>query len=791
VVSPLSPCDEAAAPGPDGLGAGERGDEWTKGILRVALDVPLRRLFDYLPPRGGPGPIVPGVRIRVPFGRQRLVGLVMEIAPSTELSPERVRPALEVLDAAPVMDEAALSLLRWAADYYHQPIGQAVAVALPKGLRLGAPAVPVEPRWSATPDGLEAFERGEPARGPQQRRVLALLAERDSGRAAAGCGTVAATCTRPGLSAAELAVALPPGWREAARALARRGWAVCRTEVVEGSGGSRGSESAEGPAGGAARARQPGPPLTPDQAQAVERISASLGRFSAFVLHGVTGSGKTEVYMRVIEEALRGGRRALVLVPEIGLTPQLVARFRDRFEARLAVMHSGLTDGERLAAWRQAFGAQAHIVLGTRSAAFAPVPSLGLVIVDEEHDASFKQHEGGFLYSARDLAVVRAQRAGVPIVLGSATPALETLHNVASRRYERLVLPNRAIQSVPPRVSLIDLRAHPVNAGLSTPAVQAIERHLADAGQVLVFLNRRGYAPTLLCTTCGWIAPCRDCDARLTVHRAANRLRCHHCGADAPLPERCPQCGFLVKSVGQGTERIEETLAQVFPGTPLARLDRDVVRQRGDMESVVARIASGDARILVGTQMVTKGHDFPNMTLVVVLNADQGLFSTDFRAPERLAQTLIQVAGRAGRASRPGEVLIQTEFPDHPLLKNLLAEGYEGFARTALAEREQAAWPPFSRLAAVRDSATSAEAALMFLQDARRIAGKPAGVKLLGPVPAAMAKRAGRYHAQLLVESAERGPLHQFLDAWVPAIEQLPSARRVRWALDVDPIELF
>jgi primosomal protein N' (replication factor Y) len=756
------------------------GDPSTRTVLRVALDVPLRRLFDYLPPEreaNGGRAILPGVRLRVPFGRQRLVGLVMEAAASSELPDERLKPALEVLDSVPILDEAALGLLRWAADYYHQPVGQAVAVALPKGLRLGAAAVSTEPRWAATAAGLEAFGRGEPARAPRQRRLLELLAgsAEDAPRAAAGPRV-------RGLGADALTASLP-GWRDAARALVHRGWAICRVEPAQPERAGTGPETA--------RARSPGLPLTPHQSEAVDRICASLDGFAAWVLHGITGSGKTEVYLRAIEQTLLRGRRALVLVPEIGLTPQLVARFRDRFDARLAVLHSGLTDGERLDGWREAFSGRAHIILGTRSAAFAPVPALGLVIVDEEHDASFKQHEGGFLYSARDLAVVRAQRASVPIVLGSATPALETLHNVALERYGRLSLPHRAIQSIPPRVSLVDLRAHPVNAGLSTPAIQAIERHLGDDGQVLVFLNRRGYAPTLLCTACGWIAPCRDCDARLTVHRAARRLRCHHCGADAALPERCPQCGFLVKPVGQGTERIEETLAQRFPGVPMARLDRDVVRRRGDMESVMSRIASGAARILVGTQMVTKGHDFPNMTLVVVLNADQGLFSTDFRAPERLAQTLIQVAGRAGRAAKPGEVLIQTEYPDHPLLRNLLAEGYEGFARTALAERKQAAWPPFSRLAAVRDSAASAEAALAFLDDARRIAGKPAGVKLLGPVPAAMAKRAGRFHAQLLVESPERSALHHFLGAWVPAVEQLPSARRVHWALDVDPIELF
>jgi primosomal protein N' (replication factor Y) len=392
------------------------------------------------------------------------------------------------------------------------------------------------------------------------------------------------------------------------------------------------------------------------------------------------------------------------------------------------------------------------------------------------------------------------------VVLGSATPALETLQNVAGGRYTRLLLTRRAAEAVPPRLSLIDLRSSAVRDGISTPAVQAIERHLEAGGQVLVFLNRRGYAPTLLCTACGWIAPCRDCDARLTVHLSAARLRCHHCGADTALPERCPQCGFAVKAVGQGTERIEETLAALFPGIPSIRLDRDVVRRRGDMEEAMRRMASGEARILVGTQMVTKGHDFPNVTLVVVLNADQGFFSTDFRAPERLAQTIVQVAGRAGRGEKAGEVLIQTEFPDHPLLRSLLAEGYEGFARAALAERSQASWPPFSRLAAVRDSAKTAEAALAFLTEARKAAedlraqrgGSAAGsraagrgIRLLGPAPAGMAKRAGRHHAQLLVESTDRAALHRFLDAWLPALESLPSVRRVRWALDVDPIEIF
>lgn len=746
-------------------------------VFRVALDTPLKRLFDYLPPASGPGgpvgqlfgaPIEPGMRVRVPFGRQKLVGIVMERADSSDLPEERLKAILEVLDPRPVLDASALALLRWAAEYYHHPIGEVLSTALPKALRLGAPLEAREERWSATAEGREAWASGEPRRAPRQREMLGYLVA-----AAAGGGSMAAAASAQALDDAL------PNWRDTAKALLKRGW-IASTEVVVG-GGEAGFA-----------VKTPGPELRDEQKSAVDAVGGALGHFGAFVLHGVTGSGKTEVYLRLVERVLQQGGRALVLVPEIGLTPQLVGRFRDRFDTPMAVLHSALTDSERLMAWRQAFSGHARVVLGTRSAVFAPVPDLGIIIVDEEHDASFKQHEGGFRYSARDLAVVRAQRADVPVLLGSATPALESLQNVAGGRYVRLSLPYRAARAEPPRMALVDLRANAGHAGVSTPTIQAIERHLSDDGQVLVFLNRRGYAPTLLCTACGWIAPCQECDARLTVHLSAGRLRCHHCGFDKELPSRCPQCGFAVKPVGQGTERIEEALAGLFPGVTLARLDRDVVRKRGDMEEVMRRMASGEARILVGTQMVTKGHDFPNVTLVVVLNADQGLFSTDFRAPERLAQTIVQVAGRAGRGTRPGEVLIQTEFPGHPLLLSLLSEGYDGFAKTALAEREQSSWPPFSRLAAVRDSAKTAENALAFLTEARKLAGAPPrGLRLLGPVPAAMSKRAGRYHAQLLIEGTDRSSLHHFLDSWLPAVEQLQSARRVRWALDVDPIELF
>ena len=755
-------------------------------VFRVALDTPLKRLFDYLEPPSGlfAVPVSAGMRVRVPFGRQRLVGIVMEAATSTDVPSEKLKPISEVLDAQPVLDASALALLQWAADYYHHPIGEVLSSALPKAMRMGATAEAREERWSVTAEGMAGHAVGEPRRAPKQRELLGYLVAAEDAAARVGQG-VAGEAAHGGRQSAIVGASATtldgafPKWRETARALAERGW-VTSAEVSLTGGESRFA------------VRMQGPELRDEQRVAVDAVGEALGRFGAFVLYGVTGSGKTEVYLRLVERVLQQGRRALVLVPEIGLTPQLVGRFRDRFDTPMAVLHSALTDTERLAAWRDAFSGHARIVLGTRSAVFAPVPDLGIIIVDEEHDASFKQHEGGFRYSARDLAVVRAQRADVPILLGSATPALESLQNVAGGRYIRLSMPHRAAKAEPPRMALIDLRANAEHSGISTPAIQAMQRHLSEDGQVLVFLNRRGYAPTLLCTACGWIAPCQQCDARLTVHQGSQRLRCHHCGYDTRLPERCPICGFAVKPVGQGTERIEEVLTSCFPGVALARLDRDVVRKRGDMEDVVRRMSSGEARILVGTQMVTKGHDFPNVTLVVVLNADQGLFSADFRAPERLAQTIVQVAGRAGRGTRPGEVLIQTEFPGHPLLLSLLSEGYDGFARAALTERQQASWPPFSRLAAVRDSAKTAEHALEFLAEARKLAGKlPRGVKLLGPVPAAMSKKAGRYHAQLLVEGADRASLHHFLQSWLPQVEQLPSVRRVRWALDVDPIELF
>ncbi len=679
--------------------------------------------------------------------------MVAAHAGTSTLPRARLKPVIETLDATPLWDEVTFGLLRWAADYYHHPPGEVLFGAMPKMLRTGGAALRDEIVWRLSDAGRAAIDSG--ARLGRRQKELAALA--------AGEGVAATAITAAALTAT-------------LRDLARRGW-------LESS-----SRPEASPAAGAGR---PGPVLTADQGTALARIGESLGSFGAFLLHGVTGSGKTEVYLRLIERVLESGHGALVLVPEIALTPQLVGRFRARLAAPVVALHSSLADGARLAAWRAAASGRAPVVIGTRSAVFTPMPALGLVVVDEEHDASYKQQDG-FRYSGRDLAVSRAQRAGAPVVLGSATPSLETLSNAAAGRYVRISLPERTGRAGKPRVTVVDLRVNPARDGLSPPAIAAIERHLGENGQVLVFLNRRGYAPTMFCSGCGWIAPCKSCDARLTVHLRRALLSCHHCGAEETMPFACPRCGNELAPVGEGTERVETTLMQMFPQSPLVRIDRDVIRRRGDMEEALASVADGRTRILLGTQMLTKGHDFPDVTLVVVLAADQGLFGADFRASERLAQQIVQVAGRAGRGDRPGEVLIQSAYPDHPLLKCLITEGYDGFAALALEERREARWPPYSHLALLRaDSPVRAET-FDFLRTAEAVApasGKR-GIRILGPAPAAMARRAGRHRAQLLLESPARGALQAFLTEWVSEVAKLRTPRTLRWSLDVDPSEV-
>ncbi|WP_407676643.1 primosomal protein N' [Peristeroidobacter soli] len=724
--------------------------------LAVAIDTPLRQVFDYRAPADTS--VLAGCRVWVPFGRRRVVGVVVEGRDQTEVPANKLRAAFEVVDTEPTFSPDLLALLTWAAEYYRHPVGEVLTSAMPVLLRSGAPIREEQILWRLTALGREEALAKLPARSIRLRAIADYLSKNEHAPASEILGA-----TESPLSAL--------------RNLEERGFVeqFAREQTDEIPPVS---------------VMREGPPLNEAQAAAVERIQKTLGTFASHLLYGVTGSGKTEVYLQVIESVLARGQQVLVLVPEIALTPQLIGRFRGRFDAPLAVLHSGLNDTERLAAWRDAREGTARIVIGTRSAIFTPLLHPGLIIIDEEHDASFKQQDG-FRYSARDLALVRAQRLGIPVVLGSATPSLETLARARKQPETLSHLPYRAGSAKPPQVALVDLRKHGVTQGIATPTVMTIQRHLDAGGQVMLFINRRGYAPVLFCPNCGWSAHCRRCDAHLTVHARGRDLICHHCGSQENLPNECPTCFADVKPVGQGTERIEEALQQLFTA-PMARIDRDSMRRKGELEETLARVNRGEIRILVGTQMLTKGHDFPKVTLVVVLNADQGLFSTDFRAPERLAQTIVQVAGRAGRADRPGEVLIQTEYPEHPLLTLLLTGGYAAFADGALTEREQSGWPPFARIALLRAEATDQQAPLKFLQDAHDLAVDfpVRGVKLLGPAPAPMERRAGRFRAQLLIRAPSHSPLQKFLGGWLPLLPMLPEARRVRWSIDVDAAEL-
>ena len=742
-------------------------------LLAIAVDAPLRQLFDYRPPIGvQASDLQPGIRLWVPFGRRRVVGVLVKQLDRSTYPESKLRPAHSVIDSEPIIEAQLLALLCWSAEYYRHPPGEVIAAALPAALRAGRSSQEQVESWSLTK---AAFAGRLPALGKRAIRQIEMVEFLREARTAV---------------AAELE-AIAPHWREHLRNLEKRGWVERQQVVRPDSEPEPANRSGQAPLHrGPDTVQRPRP--TAEQEAAIDAVAAAQDTFKPFLLHGVTGSGKTEVYLRAIETVVNRGRQALVLVPEIALTPQLVSRFADRFEGPLAVMHSSLPDQARLQNWRAARTGQASIVIGTRSAIFAPLARPGLIVVDEEHDASYKQQEG-FRYSARDLALVRAQRLGIPVVLGSATPSLETLELVNSGRATTVHLPNRVGGARPPGLRLIDLRRHAQTHGIATPTLLTIKHHLDAGGQVLLYLNRRGYSPTLFCPSCGWVAPCPRCDARLTVHQRDRRLCCHHCGGQQGIPETCPNCGEAVKPVGQGTQRIEETMEQLFPGMPMARIDRDSVRRRGALEEALGKVTRGEARLLIGTQMLTKGHHFPQVSLVVILNADQGLFGTDFRASERLAQTIVQVAGRAGRAERPGEVLIQTEYPEHPLLTQLVSGGHEAFAHAALRERAEAQWPPFARIAVLRAEATDREAPIDFLDKARAAAESLASaeVELLGPATAPMERRAGHYRAQLLLHARTHAPLQRLFARWLCVVEKMPEARKVRWSLDVDPLELF
>jgi primosomal protein N' (replication factor Y) len=698
------------------------------------------------------------VRVLVPFGRRQLVGILLASKKHTDVAPGKLKSALRILDTDPVFTRDLLQLLNWTAGYYHHPIGETLATALPvllrKPDRLPGMAVKI---WQLTDAGYQQLAQGL-RRAPRQRSVLKALKAQPQGLA-------------------RDALAVP---HAVLKNLQHKGWIVCL-------------DAAHVPAQDSLNALAPPHTLSEAQEKAVNSVRSAFHNFDTFLLEGVTGSGKTEVYLQLIAPLLQDNRQVLVLVPEIGLTPQLIDRFRQRFAVDVAVLHSGLNDSQRVRTWQQAADGAARLILGTRSAIFTPLKNPGLIIVDEEHDSSFKQQEG-LRYSARDLAVWRARQLHIPVILGSATPSLESLYNVRRGRYRLLLLPERAGQAMAPKMRLLDLRSQPMRDLLSAALLDAMDAHLKLGGQILLFLNRRGFAPVLLCHACGWVSECRRCDARMTLHQQRGELRCHHCGSRRRVDAYCPSCGSSeLLGIGEGTERVEQALLERFPEHPVLRIDRDTTRRKGQLEGALSDAQTGKARILLGTQMLAKGHHFPNVTLAAILDADQGLFSSDFRASERMAQLIIQVSGRAGRADKPGEVVIQTHHPDHPLLRQLVERGYPAFAEAALRERQATLLPPYASMALLRAEATDAEYPRVFLETARQLLTPHISdsAQLWGPVAAPMERRAGRYRAQLLVQTSNRSELQQLLEHWIPQLETLKPARRVRWSIDVDPVDMF
>ncbi|KII81167.1 primosomal protein N' [Vibrio renipiscarius] len=728
-------------------------------IARVALPVPLDKQFDYLIPNHL-FPIIGG-RVSVPFGRQSLIGIVTELTNHSSFSESQLKPIKQILDQQPVWPEPLYQLLKWCSQFYQYPLGETLANAMPSALRKGKAAdFSSLVEWQLTEQGKNQLMQGFGRAVKQEQAMRALqygavshqqLLEQEIG------GSVLKTLHEKGwVESIEKKPTIKPWPRD------------IEAEVDK-------------------------PKLNQEQAVAIATVNSADG-FGCYLLEGVTGSGKTEVYLNLIKPILEAGKQALVLVPEIGLTPQTINRFRKRFNVPVEVVHSGLNDTERLNAWLSARDKVAGIVIGTRSALLTPFADLGIIIVDEEHDASYKQQDS-LRYHARDVAVMRANKDQIPIVLGSATPALETLHNALSGKYHHLELTQRAGNAKPTINKVLDVKGLYLECGLSAPLIAEMRKHLLAGNQVMLFLNRRGFSPALMCHECGWIAECKRCDAYYTYHQYSNEIRCHHCGSQQPIIHQCQGCGSTnLVTVGVGTEQLEAQLGQLFPDYKTIRIDRDSTRRKGSLESALLAIRKGEYQILIGTQMLAKGHHFPDVTLVALLDVDGSLYSSDFRASERLAQLFIQVAGRAGRASKQGEVVLQTHHPEHTLLQALLNHSYHHFAQTALQERKMAMLPPFTYLTLFRAEANSSDLVEDFLRQVRyTLEAHPLFdeyCQVLGPTPAPLAKKAGKYRWHLLLQTQTRPLMQRLLMSAKPAIDLLPISKKVRWSLDIEPQDL-
>ena len=733
-------------------------------IVQVALDVPLAKYFDFLGPDTTADDV--GRLVIVPFGTKKLAGVIVGFNDDTDVPADKLKTIILVQRALPKFSARDFALFRFCESYYHYPFGPIALNAVPPAMRVAKTVQSRKPRIvDITQSGREALITLSP-RAVAQRMMLTAIADAPQAQAVLKL--------RHERAASVLA------------ALKKKGWVVV-------------SDMAHGAIIGRNTAANivSGPRPTEQQRRAIARIAAAHGTFAPFLLFGVTASGKTEVYLQLIANAVAHGCQALVLVPEINLTPQFLRQVKLRFpHANIVQQNSGLADVPRMVGYLDAQAGRADIVIGTRLAVFTPMPRLAVIIIDEEHDASFKQQEG-FRYSARDVAIFRARQENCVVVLGSATPSLESLQNVARGRFEQIALTQRAAaNALMPKIDFIDLNHERVEDGLSEKLINAIEATVQRGEQTLVFINRRGFSPALVCAQCAAMPDCKRCSARLVFHQKDRRMKCHHCGYQTRVPSACASCGsHELVPAGQGTERIEAALRHKLPTARIARVDRDSTRRRGSAEKIFDAAAAGEMDVLVGTQMLSKGHDFPNITLVCVVNADAAMFSADFRAAERMVAQLGQVAGRAGRADLPGRVLIQTRFAAHPLYQAVAAQDYARFADMAMAERKSAHLPPFTYLALLRAEAKSADALNAFMRqatDTAQAAGADQPDKTLhvwDPIPAPLARKAGYERQQMMVQAGSRGVLQQFLAAWLPMMRKSES-RTVKWAIDVDPLEV-
>ena len=733
----------------------------TKNIfLSVAIPTPIRCLFDYLPNKNNSYKIFkPGLRVSVPFGRRKnIVGIIVSVNNVTSCPEHKLKKINKIIDDCPIINAGHLNLLSWASNYYHHPIGEVIYNALPALLRKDNLLTDYEDQfWSLSKNNISSNINNNKI-SPAQTKIFNYLKKSE-------------------ISISEFELnKIFPGVKRSLYALQKRGLVhkVANKKLAT-----------------VIKINKRAVELNENQEKAVNIISDSINTHSVFLLDGLTGSGKTEVYMSVMDIIIESGKQCLILLPEIGLTPQLIQRFKDRFKVDIAIQHSGISNSERLKYWQDAKTGKAKIILGTRSAVWTPLLNPGIYIVDEEHDLSYKQHSG-FQYSARDLMLVRAMRDDVPAILGSATPSLETINNAEENRYVHLVLPKRAGVAKQPKYRLFDIQNKKMSGPLSVMLIDEIDKNLKLNNQVLLFLNRRGYSTHLYCHHCGWKAQCDRCEMPLTYHKSNDRLNCHHCGSSKKNVNKCPLCKSKLLRLGHGTERLEEVLLKKFPRSKIARIDRDTTQKKDSMENFLNRVHSGDIDILVGTQMIAKGHHFPNVTLAVIVDADRGLFSTDFRATERLAQLFMQVSGRTGRGKKKGTVIVQTYNPRHPLFHNLIKHGYNYLAKSLLKERKLSSLPPYSYMALLRAEAHNIEQVKHFIKNASTKLKQLSGNTLLqfGPVPALIEKQGGRFRYQLIIQAKNRKLLHAHLDEWLQKIEKMKNSKKVRWSLDIDPQDM-